>query len=77
MQVPDNEVAIHVVPESCVVHREVWREALKTHLAASPMWRYLRGCDDPTVTATRRGGDDESIRSDRSAFEQQCAGHGG
>ncbi len=29
MQVPDNkEVANHVVPESCAVHREVRREAL-------------------------------------------------
>lgn len=40
MQVPDNkEVANHVVPESCVSHREVWREALTGVRIGQPLSR--------------------------------------
>ena len=38
MQVPDNkEVAFHVVPESCVSHREVWGEALTGVRVGQPL----------------------------------------
>ena len=40
MQVPDNkEVANHVVPESCVSHREVWCEALTGVRIGQPLSR--------------------------------------
>ena len=40
VQVPDNkDVAIHVVPESCVAHREVRREALTGVRIGQPLSR--------------------------------------
>lgn len=39
MQVPDKDVANHVVPESCVVHREVQREALTGESIGQPLSR--------------------------------------
>ena len=43
MQVPDNkEVANHVVPESCAVHREVRREALTGVRIGQPLSRDRR-----------------------------------
>lgn len=38
MQVPDSkDLANHVGPESCVVHREVWREALTGGRIGQPL----------------------------------------
>ena len=49
MQVPDNkEVANHVVPESCVAHREVRREALTGERTGQPLSHertYIPGAD--------------------------------
>ena len=49
MQVPDNkEVANHVVPESCVSHREVRREALTGVRIGQPLSRdrpFIPGAD--------------------------------
>jgi hypothetical protein len=40
VQVPDSkDVASYVVPESCVVHREVWREALTGVRTGQPLSR--------------------------------------
>jgi len=40
VEVPDDkEVALHVVPESCVAYREVWREALTGVRAGQPSSR--------------------------------------
>ena len=53
MKVPDNkEVANHVVPESCVAHREVRREALTGERTGQPLSREsfkVRGADAVSV----------------------------
>ncbi len=50
MQVPANkDLANHVVPESCAVHREVWREALTGVRIGQPLSRdrnFIPGADD-------------------------------
>ena len=50
MQVPYNkDLAIHVVPESCAAHREVWREALTGVRIGQPLSRDSQKSRTPTL----------------------------
>ena len=63
MQVPDDkEVAIHVVPESCATHREVWREALTGVRIGQPL---SRDSDIPGADAVQvaQGNMSESVNA--------------
>jgi len=69
VQVPANkEVAIHVVPESCAAHREVWREALTGVRIGQPLSRdrnVIPGAD--AVSAAEGNTDGRAFASVRKA----------
>jgi hypothetical protein len=55
VQVPDSkEVANHAVPESCAVHREVWREALTGVRIGQPLSRERMFSRVPTPLLLRK-----------------------
>lgn len=55
MQVPANkDLASHVVPESCAVHREVWREALTGVRIGQPLSHESHSSRAPTRLCTRK-----------------------
>jgi hypothetical protein len=55
VQVPHSKgVANHVVPESCVVHREVQREALTGVRAGQPLSRERDSIRVPTLSDSRK-----------------------
>jgi hypothetical protein len=77
VQVPDNkEVANHVVPESCVVHREVQREALTGVRTGQPLSRdrnCVPGAD--TVHLVEGNTDGRAIASARRAWRGRRPWH--
>jgi hypothetical protein len=77
VQVPDNkEVAIHVVPESCAVHREVWREALTGVRIGQPLSRdrnVILGAD--AVSAAEGNTDGRAFASVRKTRRGQRPWH--
>lgn len=77
MQVPDDkEVAIHVVPESCAAHREVWREALTGVRIGQPLSRdrnVILGAD--AVSAAEGNTDGRAYASVRKTRRGQRPWH--
>ena len=66
MQVPDNkDVANHVVPESCVAHREVRREALTGVRIGQPLSR--DSIEIPSADAVQKAEGNMSERAIASA----------
>jgi hypothetical protein len=55
VQVPANkDLASNVVPESCAVHREVWREALTGVRIGQPLSHESHSSRAPTRLCTRK-----------------------
>lgn len=55
MKVPDNkEIANHIVPESCVVRREAYGEALTGVCTGQPLSREIMLIRVPTWSQTRK-----------------------